>query len=808
MRLRSELRTRWRTWIVLALFFGALGGVVLGAATGARRTDTAYGRLLRSANAAGVFVVPHGSGFPNYYRALAGLAEVAAVSPLARYNAGLPGPGGVPDSNIVVEASIDGAWGRTIDRAKIIAGTFSDPADPRAVVIDRGLAAKTHAQPGRELRLLDFPNDPQGNPDVAHPISLKFRVAGIATFDFQIVPSTRENAQPRVLLTPAFYRTTQGRSLAFVNDAVVRLNAGTPTASFARDASALAARYRETGGAVDVVNRAEEAAVTNHAIRPEAFALAVFVVIAGIIVLAVMGQLLSRQAAQDASEYPTLRAFGMNRRTLFALSIARAGIVTVASAVVAIAFAILTSPLMPIGPARLAEPHPGFEINLTVLALGLIAIAVVPLLLVAPMAHRTAHVDSAGAIPAAGGHPTRAAGVIGVRKPVVGALGVRMAVDGGQGRTALPVRSTLTVMTAALAAMVAAIVFGASLARLVDTPSRYGQNWDRELDLGFGGVSGVLAAQVAARQPAVVGYAGGNYGEVTIGTIRTPALGIDALRGHDFLTMLAGRPPATPYEIVLGSRTLAKVHAQVGQNITVSVNDRTRTMRVVGEAVFASFSRGTFSATGLGSGAAVSAPVLSVASDSGCAPTVTCYNFFLLRYRPGTDLQAVSTQLEKVVTAAGCPPGFCSVIDTQRPRDIENYTRVRNTPLALAAVLGLLAVAMLTHVLLAGAASRRRDLAVLKALGLTKREISAIVVTQSTTIAVTALALGIPLGIIMGRLVWTAFAHSLGAPTATNIPLLAVLLVIPITLALANAIATAPARRAGRAPAASVLRTG
>jgi predicted lysophospholipase L1 biosynthesis ABC-type transport system permease subunit len=231
-------------------------------------------------------------------------------------------------------------------------------------------------------------------------------------------------------------------------------------------------------------------------------------------------------------------------------------------------------------------------------------------------------------------------------------------------------------------------------------------------------------------------------------------------------------------------------------------------MHIVGEAVFASFSRGTFSATGLGSGAAVSASVLSVPSDTQCTPTVTCYNFFLLRYRPGTDLRAASARLEQVVTAAGCPPGFCSVIGAQRPRDIENYSRVRNTPLVLAAVLALLAVAMLAHVLLAGASRRRRDLAVLKTLGLTMRQVSALVALQATTIAGAGLALGIPLGVIAGRWAWTLFARSLGAPTATDIPLFAVLLVVPITLALANTIAAAPAWRAGRAPAAPALRTG
>lgn len=51
MRLRADLRTRWRALLGLALLLGLIGGVALTAAAGARRTDTAYSRLLSWANA-------------------------------------------------------------------------------------------------------------------------------------------------------------------------------------------------------------------------------------------------------------------------------------------------------------------------------------------------------------------------------------------------------------------------------------------------------------------------------------------------------------------------------------------------------------------------------------------------------------------------------------------------------------------------------------------------------------------------------------------------------------------------------------
>jgi hypothetical protein len=51
MRLRSELRTRWRPWLVLALLIGVAAGAAVAAAAGARRTETAYPRFVQAQNA-------------------------------------------------------------------------------------------------------------------------------------------------------------------------------------------------------------------------------------------------------------------------------------------------------------------------------------------------------------------------------------------------------------------------------------------------------------------------------------------------------------------------------------------------------------------------------------------------------------------------------------------------------------------------------------------------------------------------------------------------------------------------------------
>ena len=67
--------------------------------------------------------------------------------------------------------------------------------------------------------------------------------------------------------------------------------------------------------------------------------------------------------------------------------------------------------------------------------------------------------------------------------------GVRLAFDPGQGRTAVPVRSACAGLILSVAAVAAAVTFGANLLHLVHTPRLYGQDWDAAVDLEFGTIT-------------------------------------------------------------------------------------------------------------------------------------------------------------------------------------------------------------------------------------------------------------------------------------------------------------------------------
>ena len=510
-------------------------------------------------------------------------------------------PGGARVPSVGADVSVDGKWGTSIDRFKVVQGRMFRPGSANEVVIDPQLATRYGLHPGSMLRLLAAPTGAGNRPDFRRAAQLRLRVAGVVVFGNQIVPVTPSDHFPEIALTPGFYRSRPGRSFPVANEEeLVRLRPGTSLGNFARRASGLARHYPRTHG-VQVISLADQQMKVEQAIRPQADALGLFAALAGLAVLVVIGQLLGRQLMIGASDYPVLSALGAGRRQLFWLAVLRAGAVSAAGAGISVVIAVAASPLMPIGPARLAEPDPGVHVNLAVLGIGLVAVAALPVLVIVPAAWYAARAGSrrgAGLpAPAAQSWLGTAVGLLGGAPAA--AIGVRMALEPGRGRRAVPVRSALTSTAVAIAAVVAALVFGASLGRLVTTPRLYGQDWGLGLSLGFGsgpaaGPSG--AASVLSHVPGVAAYAGGNVDQISIDGQQVAAVGIQPLHGNVFPTLLEGTAPASRSQIALGSRTLRRLGKQVGNFVSVQPASGARPvrMRIVGEAIFPSFGVGGF----------------------------------------------------------------------------------------------------------------------------------------------------------------------------------------------------------------------
>ena len=95
----------------------------------------------------------------------------------------------------------------------------------------------------------------------------------------------------------------------------------------------------------------------------------------------------------------------------------------------------------------------------------------------------------------------------------------------------------------------------------------------------------------------------------------------------------------------------------------------------------------------------------------------------------------------------------------------------------------------------------------LKTFGFTRRQLSAAVAWQATTIALVGAVFGIPIGILIGRELWTLLAQSINAVPDPTVPALSVIVVGVGSLVFANLVAALPGRSAARTPAALALRT-
>ncbi len=141
------------------------------------------------------------------------------------------------------------------------------------------------------------------------------------------------------------------------------------------------------------------------------------------------------------------------------------------------------------------------------------------------------------------------------------------------------------------------------------------------------------------------------------------------------------------------------------------------------------------------------------------------------------------------------------------PVEVDRLRQINWLSVTLAALLAILALVAVGHALVTSVRRRRQELAVLKTLGFTRRQIRCAVAWQATTLATIGLVAGIPAGVLVGGLVWRQVASGLGVATAPLLPTAAVLVIIPCALAAVNLLAFFPARAAARTRASVALRS-
>ena len=801
-----EFHVRWKGWAVLVLLVGTAGGAVLTAAAGARRTDTAYPRFMQAYKGSDVLVGPAGGG-GGYDYALAGLPDVAAIAPIVGLQALPVGPGGqLVDATVT--APLDGTVGRTLEVPKMLAGRQPLPNHPGEVMVDQIAARDLHLRVGSRLEM-----GAGAGTDFRHIRRLSERVVGIMVNRGSVVPVTDLDKTPVIIASEALFRELgpgyEGSAAAYV-----KLRPGGTVSDFSARAQALTRKFPASGGQIFLSDEAAQAAAVEQSIRPQAVALALFALVLAVTALLVVGQVASRLLLAASSDNRTLAALGMTRGELLAAGLVEVGAAATAGAAVASGVAIAASPLMPIGPARLAEPDPGLSIDVAVLAVGFAATVILLLARVAWPAWCLASAPQSAERDAAGmpGRHSRAAGWLArADAPVTAVTGVRLAFDAGQGRTAVPVRSALLGLVMSVAVVAAAFTFGANLLHLVQTPRLYGKNWDVAVDLQFSTITPQRFDSITARVPGLSGWTFGVHGTVQIGTGArapvVPAIGLAAGRGPvTSPTLLTGRSPRSAKEITLGTSVLRLARKHVGQSVPVTAGGRREEPAViVGRAVFPNFGEGIFTSTNLGQGAVVTAATLEPLSSAGNG---SGYNFVLVRFVPGPRRAPDIADFDRAIGP------FCSaveqstcVVTDQRPNGVTSYARIDGTPEVLAGILAILGLAVLGQFAVVSARRRRRDFAILRTLGLLRRQLTAVTAWQVTGLTGLALLLGLPAGVAAGHWTWGLFAGNAGISTGAVTPVPLVLLMVPAAILAANAVALPSGRHCARLNPATVLRS-
>lgn len=802
----TDARRRARSWLALAALFGALCGAATAAVVGAGRTGSAFDRLGDRTLAADLFAVAECSGESCVGTAdrLEELPSVAAVAPAAGYLAAMTTRSGTPLSigddacytgagEIDLLMPVDGRFGTTVNRFDLAAGTIPDPSSTNEVMIAAGIARRFDLGVGDELLL-------QGSACEEAPAAAvtarTLRIVGVERSAFEQQPDLGFYLLG-VHGTTALLHELRREGIEFAPMLAIRLHAGEAESVMLEQATAAGLRV------TPVLSLEESARGIAKSTRPDAVALLLLGAFAILAALAVVGPAVIQQAAAIGPEVRILRTLGFTRTDLLRLGLFAGLAAGLASSVVAIGVAISLSPLMPIGEARTFESASGVQfgwhlgVGALATILGCIALVVGGTLLGARK-ERSAWPTSVS---------PSASLVRALRFPPSLATGVRMALEGRRNTTSL---FALLGVLVGSAGLVAALTFGSSLRHLDRSPSLVGWNWDLAAFLSERAAPGSTPASIEAQREEILSIPG--VARASLVTFFPPqnslfgdteAYPMAFTSGVDSVlpTVVSGRAPAGPSDILLSPRLADSLGVAIGDVVHLleadpanpgAPSDATRPFEVVGIGIVP-----------LGDGRLDVGFSLTLDGLASVMPG-SGPHLAVLDLAPGADARAVRAALETLPaideeSVIGRVNSASDVVQL-------DTARVAATPRVAALLFALTSAAVLAHSVTAAGRKRRRELAILRALGMTARQATAASVWQATTAAIVSIAVSIPAGTAAGAALWSVYAHSLGVKVESSTSAAQIAIVVCSGLAGAAAVALLPARRAAGRATASTLR--
>ena len=703
---RSRGRRDWRALVLLTLAVAIAAGLVMTAAIGARRAGSAWDRFARDTRSPDVFKeVPIDEG------------DVALADVLTRPGVQAAGLMGfmfvVPEGRVPDGAQLPGAFvglspgiGTTVYRPLILSGRAADPTRADEFTINEAMARLTGLKPGDQVTLISSPTS----------VRQAATVVGIQAGPFDV---TLNSLEPGALMTAEF-----GAAWFDVYIASLRLEDPSQYPELLM-ANVPAKHDRAALLADNFVSGREFGSEAIAALNAQRSTFTVLAIVGAVGALLATGQAVSRRVRREADQLPVLAALGLapgGRELAIAAApwaAAAVGIVT------APLVAFVATPLVSTGVARRLEVHRPYLVDLTVMLPG-VGAGIVIVAVAAWLAARRADTQPKAAQP----HPASM-----TLPGPAGLFGGRVASGWGTPTARTVARSHVAGVVMGLAAITGVAVWSGAARHLVSTPSRYGVTWDASIGLNEDdqfsfdpALVDAAAARLTADQSVgnvlarvVAGMYEGLGGNIEI-------IEIDRTSGPWWPTVITGRAPAADEEITVGFGVTG-----LGVGDTVELGGRTLT--VVGKHVVSPLLNGS--------------PGGSVAMSSTTAPDLSL-DFpevvLLVDLAPGAtldDLGDVAGEGLNVYGFTGSLPGEIA--------NLGSSGGLIDLLLAACVALGFAAFA---NGLIVATHARRADHATLRALGAQQRTITGSVAWHGGLVAVTGIAVGIPVGLVLGRTAW------------------------------------------------------
>jgi ABC-type lipoprotein release transport system permease subunit len=762
---RGGLRRRWLSTVIVTVIVAIASGAVLTLVAGARRTAHEPASFTKYVGGDADAEVQQSFGAPltDRVRSLPDIASLRAITFLFAAS----------DTDAAQRASNTLLFAGTPLASRIVAGRPADLTKPFEFVADTSFVARTHTHVGDRFHFVTW-----SRAQAARGLGFQGKPGGPAfTGTLVGVVANAGHLQDgySTLVFPATLLHEDVGTVATIM--TINLRRGVTRTELRSQLDGL------PGGSTLIVDPAPVVAPeTRSAVNAQALGIWILALVAGATVLIALGQLMSRHARLPEVERNSLSALGFTRMQLVAESTALATVPALGGVALGATIAVAASGIFPLAFTRELEANPGIRVDLPALGLGGLVLLLGLLAWVAATAilfgsdtlrREQARSSATGARRA----PTATA-----------SIGSRFALT-TRGRSSVGTIATLAIVVTGI---VGSIAFAASLDRLVTHRERFGSNYDFQI-----GDNSDLSAKVLrtlAGDPDIAGMSIVTGDHARAGGTTVDIVGIDTVEGEVTPHVLSGRLPSAPDEVALGRITARQLHLHRGDTLQLVRDDGQghvahATYRVVGFAVMPTIAGND----GLGKGAVMTAPAFTKVAPN---PSSTMAAIDLRPGAPANTQARLAHQLKEDDNSG--------VEDA--PASIVNVTRVRRVPVFLAGLLAALLLLAMFHAIVTSIRERRHDLAVLSALGADRSWISRAVHWQATVLTLLPLVVGVPLGLVAGSKIFSAFTDRLGAVPDPALPFALVALLTVALVVAANIVAVLPTRRARRLSTAALLR--